>query len=345
MENLRQLKVEAERQGYRLDKYLAVALPEFSRSALQKMIKDGCVKINGKVCNLPRFEVEAEADIEVMVPPPEKSHLTGENIPLDILFEDECLLVINKPAGMVVHPAVGNWSGTVVNALIGRNEDFGCELEDGEMRPGIVHRLDKDTSGCLVIAKTQAAQMALTAAFAERKVKKTYAAIVCGIPRLYTEKIVTMIGRHNVNRKKMSVVDRNGKEAITEFDLLQHGLIDGHPASVLAVRIATGRTHQIRVHLAYKKIPVLGDELYGGHQKIHAERQMLHAWKIKFPHPVTGREMRFKAPWPEDFMELASRLGPIPGQEDDFDADSENITGNDEGRNDGPGPDGNWMVE
>jgi len=336
MDNLKQLKVEAEYQGFRLDKYLATALPEFSRSALQKMIKDGQVTVNGQKCDVPRYEVVAEDAVTVDVPPPEKPHLQGENIPLDILFEDDSVMVINKPAGMVVHPAVGNWTGTVVNALIGRSEEFADLDDSGELRPGIVHRLDKDTSGCLIIAKTAAAQMTLTAAFADRKVKKTYAAIVCGIPRFYTEKIVTLIGRHRTNRKKMAVVDRNGKEAITEFDLLEHGLIDGHPASVLAVRIATGRTHQIRVHLSSKQLPVLGDELYGGHQKIAAPRQMLHAWKIRFPHPVTGKEIRCKAPWPEDFAAVAAQLGPIPGTNDEP-GDSAS------GEPDGPGPDGNWM--
>jgi 23S rRNA pseudouridine1911/1915/1917 synthase len=193
-----------------------------------------------------------------------------------------------------------------------------------------------------VVAKTREAQLQLTRLFAERKIKKTYAAIVCGIPRFYHERIETLIGRHRINRQKMAVVDRNGKEAITEFDLLHHGQIDGAPASVLSVRIFTGRTHQIRVHLAYKKLPILGDLLYGGHQKLSAPRQMLHAWKIRFPHPITGREMTFKAPWPEDFAELASRLGPLPGEEEGAEVETDGEWNGEEQEN-RPGADGNWM--
>ena len=356
MSELRKLTVDPEHQGLRLDKYLALLLPDYSRAWLQKLIKDGKICLSGKPCLVPRTEVRAGEEFIVEIPEPEKTELIGEHIDLPILFEDEVMMVIDKPAGMVVHPAVGNWTGTVVNALVGRDGDFAAELED-ELRPGIVHRLDKDTSGCLIIAKTRQAQIQLTHMFAERKVKKTYAAIVCGIPRYFHERIETLIGRHRVNRQKMEVVDRNGKEAITEFDLLRHGAINGVGASVLSVRIFTGRTHQIRVHLAYKKLPIVGDTLYGGHQKIVAGRQMLHAWKIRFPHPVTGREMTFKAPWPEDFTALAAMVGPLPGDEDRNEADGEDSTKTigsaaaaaDDGDWDGvevdniPDANGNWM--
>jgi len=308
------LVVDEKWQGVRLDKCLAEMLPEHSRSWHQKHIKDGAVRYNGVVCTSARMAVSAGAEIEIDVAEAAPSRLLGEQIELPILFEDEHMLVINKPAGMVVHPGAGNWSGTVVNALLGRDHDFAKRLNNADLRPGIVHRLDKDTSGVLVVAKTEIALLHLTKAFAERKTSKTYATLVCGIPRFYQEKIRTMIGRHPVNRQKMAVVERNGKEAITEYDLLQYGLIDTAPVSFMSVRIMTGRTHQIRVHMAHCKLPVLGDKVYGGHQKLEVERQMLHAWKLKVPHPVNGHMMSFKAPLPPDFEDLLARIVPLPEQ-------------------------------
>lgn len=305
--------VEADSPGARLDKCLADLMPDHSRAWIQKRIKDGAVAINGVPCLNQRTVatpgMTLTIDVSENAPPP----LSGEDIQLPILFEDDAIIVIDKPAGMVVHPAAGNWSGTVVNALIGRDDDFGADMDDEHMRPGIVHRLDKDTSGCLVIAKTRHAQLQLTRAFAERLTSKTYAAIVSGIPKYYNEAIDLPIGRHPVNRKKMAVVERNGKEAHSEYELLDYGRIDDiHPASLLSVKITTGRTHQIRVHLAYKKIPVLGDKLYGGNQKFEAPRQMLHAWKLKIPHPESGHVMSFKSPWPEDFQSIVDRIQPYP---------------------------------
>ncbi len=307
-----QLVIDEARHGARLDKCLAEMLPEHSRSWHQKQIKEGAVSYNRKVCTVARTTVTLGGTIELNPVEEEAPQLRGENIDLPIIYEDEHMLVINKPAGMVVHPAAGNWSGTVVNALIGRNKEFGRGMGAAGMRPGIVHRLDKDTSGVLVVAKTEQAMLKLTRAFAERKTQKSYAALVYGIPKYYKEQIKTLIGRHPVNRKKMAVVDRNGKEAVSEYELMSFGQIDTVPVSMVRVRIFTGRTHQIRVHMAHCKIPVLGDDVYGGRQKLDVERQMLHAWKLKIPHPVTGHLMSFKAPLPEDFEHWLKRIAPLP---------------------------------
>lgn len=298
------LKIGESSSGLRLDQALAALIPDSSRAQLQKAIKSGNVKLNEKTCEVPRAKVEENDRIEINFPEEEEPGLIAENIDLPVLFEDSDLIVIDKPPGIVVHPAAGNWTGTIVNALAGRDSSFADGLPSDDLRPGIVHRLDKDTSGCLVVAKNAESQYKLSKAFAERKVKKTYAALVCGHPSKNTEKIETLIGRHKTNRKKMAVVDRNGKEAVSIYRTIEKGFIDKMPVSLLEVEIQTGRTHQIRVHLAYKKLPVLGDAVYGGKQGFAAERQMLHAWKLTFPHPRTGREMNFESPFPEDFKNL-----------------------------------------
>ena len=237
----------------------------------------------------------------------------GESFCYNILFEDNDLIVIDKPTGIVVHPAAGNWDGTVVNALIGRNDDF-IEKFAGEtdklimQRPGIVHRLDKDTSGCLVIAKNILSRQRLSASFASRNVKKTYSALSYGVPAQNRGKITTLIGRHPINRKKMAVVHKNGKEAITLYKVEKMGIIDGVSVALLNVNILTGRTHQIRVHLAHIKLPVLGDKVYGGNQKLIAPRQMLHAREIVFPHPVTKKSISVTCPYPDDFQYYLNQL-------------------------------------
>ena len=292
--------------GQRLDRWLSVAQPDYSRAYLQKLIKTGKVAVNGKVVTVPRTPVPCPAEISVEIPPEPKRELSAESIGLDIIHEDDAFLVINKPPGLVVHPAAGNWSGTLVNALLGHDADFAGQFPEDESRPGIVHRLDKDTSGCLVVAKNPSSHFKLARLFAARKVKKTYAAIVLGRPKKATEEIRTLIGRHPVNRKKMAVVDRNGREAITIYRLVKSFEIGGIPVSLLEVDILTGRTHQIRVHLAHKQLPVLGDSVYGGHQAITVPRQLLHAWKLEFPHPESGKKLSFTAPFPTDFHALLS---------------------------------------
>lgn len=306
-----QFKIDKEDAGKRLDKCLSDLMPDYSRSWLQKQIKRGKVLCNGNVCESARNPVVIGMTLTVHINEADSEpELIGESIDLPVIYEDEYMLLINKPPDMVVHPAAGNWSGTVVNALLGRDCDFGADLDCDHMRPGIVHRLDKDTSGCLIVAKTRQAMADLMQSFAHRKTKKTYAAIVQGIPEHHTGRIMNKIGRHPVNRKKMAVVERNGKIALTEYELLEYGRIDGIPVSLMRIDILTGRTHQIRVHMASIKLPVLGDTLYGGNQKLPVTRQMLHAWKLCVPHPVSGEEMRFKAEWPEDFQDLVDRIEP-----------------------------------
>jgi 23S rRNA pseudouridine1911/1915/1917 synthase len=310
---LNRLKVEAEDAGKRLDRFLADKMPEHSRSMLQRLLKDGAVTRNGNACTAAKVAVAADEIYEIAIPEPVLSELPlAENIPLPVLFEDDWMLVINKPPGMVVHPGAGNTSGTVVNALLGHCPEL-AEFEDmASERPGIVHRLDKDTSGCLVIAKTPQAMAKLSAAFAERRVRKVYKALVKGIPRQLTETIETNIGRSAGNRQKMAVLlERGGKEAITTYTLAQSGKIGKIAVSLLDVKILTGRTHQIRVHLSYRKLPIIGDTVYGGNQAVAAPRQMLHAWKITLPHPRNGRKFTFTAPIPEDMDELLARMTDV----------------------------------
>ena len=310
MPNL-EFTVAPEESGVRLDRALSRMLPDSSRTFLQKIIKDNCVMCDGKSVDVPRFPVRSGMKIVVNMPEATVSEIpAAEEFDFPILYEDEQMLVINKPAGVVVHPAAGNHEGTVLNALLGRYPQLAEGLAVNN-RPGIVHRLDKDTSGCLVIAKTPEAQFHLGNAFANREVAKTYLTLVRGVLRRTQGEIVTLIGRHPVNRQKMAVVERNGKTAITSYTLLGSGAIGSVQFSLLAVKIATGRTHQIRVHMSHLGFPVLGDQIYGGtRSKVEfAERQLLHAWKIQLPHPGDGRKCSFKADIPEDFRKVLTFSG------------------------------------
>ncbi len=302
--------VPPELHGSRLDACLPKLAPDYSRVQFQQMIQNGELLLNGTPALQKRTPVSVGDRIEFR-PPPEATmtDVVPEEIPLDILYEDDALLVINKSAGMVVHPAAGNYTGTVVNALLGRSKELADEFEDTDpVRPGIVHRLDKDTSGCLVIAKTGIAMRKLTRMFADRQVHKLYAAIVAPAPRVLAGEIKTQIGRHPVNRKKMAVVAKDGRDAVTIFKVAKSGKIGSVSAALLHVRILTGRTHQIRVHMAHYGSPVIGDGTYGGNGRIPAPRQMLHAWKISFLHPLTGEELSFESPFPPDFQEYADRI-------------------------------------
>jgi len=300
------IKVESS-VSERLDKYLPSVFHDYSRTFFQNLIKNGKVKLNG-IAVSAKTQVSNGADIEIVWPEEKVFTIPSpEEFKFDILFEDDDLLVIDKPAGIVVHPAAGNWTGTVVNALVGRDTSFlGSVLEDepdelSSARPGIVHRLDKETSGCLVVAKNIKSRMKLAESFASRRIKKIYKAITYGVPPKNEEKITTLIGRHHINRQKMAVLKWNGKKAVTIYRFVKKWAFDGIDLSLLDVEILTGRTHQIRVHLAYKKCPVLGDKLYGGKQSIEAPRQMLHAWHLGLPHPSTGKLIEIESPIPEDF--------------------------------------------
>ena len=305
-----ELEIPADCAGVRLDRCLSRLIPGSSRAYLQKLIKDGLVTVSGESGPVPpRYPVRPGQHIEVLMPEPPGTIPQAEEFDYPILFEDGAMLVIAKPAGVVVHPAAGNPDGTIVNALLGRYPDFAERFQNVNGRPGIVHRLDKDTSGCLVVAKTPDALFKLGNAFSEHRTQKTYIALVSGAPRQAAGEIINQIGRHPVNRQKMAVVERNGKLAVTRYRTVKTGLLAGVKISLLEVDIRTGRTHQIRVHLASLGVPVLGDRVYGGSRAlaVEAPRQMLHARRITLPHPVTGEDMTFEAPIPEDMADLIAR--------------------------------------
>lgn len=284
--------IQENEAGERLDKILAHRFKDvWSRTYFQYLIDEHLVLLNGEPVK-KRIKPQVGDEVEIQFAATPEIDLSPENIPLDILYEDEHLLAINKPAGMVVHPAPGNWSGTFVNALL-----FHCgNLEIEGLRPGIVHRLDKETSGVLIAAKSLLVQQKLVEAFAARQVYKEYLAICVGNPGEGT--IEEPIGRHPVHRKHMAVV-QGGKKAITHFQTLA----TNGKLSVVKVILATGRTHQIRVHLKHHGTPILGDAIYGNPQvnkQYGAERQLLHAYRLQLKHPITGQVLEFEAPIPED---------------------------------------------
>lgn len=295
----------------RLDKVLLSRHPDFSRSRIEGLVKAGFVSVNGAVASKAGMKVSDGDDIVVEIPPPVPAVPEPEDIPLSVVFEDDDIVVVDKPPGMVVHPAPGHFSGTLVNALLAHCPHLSGV--GGVARPGIVHRLDQDTSGLVVVAKTQAAMDPLARAFAShRDVGKTYLAVVHGRPRLDSGRIENMIGRHPVDRKRMAILERGGKLAVTNWRVLPSpaapaGQPAKHPVSLLECVIETGRTHQIRVHMASLGCPVIGDRTYGkGALDRQLDpvppRQMLHAWKLRLRHPVKGVEMAFEAPPPQDML-------------------------------------------
>lgn len=293
----------AEKPEARLDTWLAEAVPEHSRSRWQSLIKDGRVTVNGAPCKANQ-KIRAGDRAEWTVPEATPAEPQAEDIGLTVLFEDRNMIVINKPAGLVVHPAVGNETGTLVNALLHHCKDL--TGIGGEKRPGIVHRLDKDTSGVMVVAKNEKAMNELARQFKERETAKEYLTIVWGVPYGKRGTIETTIGRHPIHRKKMAVNVRNGREAVSHYEVLE---ALGEAALVL-VKIETGRTHQIRVHMAHIKNPVIGDTVYGRGRAstIKADRQMLHAAKLSLNHPTSGKPMTFEAPLPADMEALLTQL-------------------------------------
>jgi 23S rRNA pseudouridine1911/1915/1917 synthase len=290
-----ELFVPNEHAGLRLDRYLALALPQFSRARLQTLIRAGDVELQGKAAR-PRETVHTGDVVRLSEPPVEEIEAQAEKIPLEVLFEDDDLLVINKPAGLVVHPGAGNQTHTLVNALL--HHCTSLSGIGGKQRPGIVHRLDKETSGCLVVAKNDAAHQHLSRQFADREVKKVYLALVSGTLKRPRGTIEAPIGRHPVQRKKMAVNQARGRVAKTDYRVLQ----SGGGVSLVECAIHSGRTHQIRVHLHHIGHPVVGDSLYG--KKVAGQRQMLHAWKLGFTHPQTNEQLVFEAPIPDDFRRL-----------------------------------------
>lgn len=299
-----ELTVPPAAAGHRLDRFLAGELPHLSRSRVQALIRGGHVHLNRRPAKSAE-SVRAADVVSWEEPAARPTALVAEAMELPILFEDADLLVLDKPVGLVTHPAPGHAAGTLVNALLAH---CGGELSGigGEQRPGIVHRLDKDTSGCLVVAKHDLAHRALAGQFADRTTRKTYLALVRGVPRPASGTIEQPIGRHLVHRQRMAVVPPpRGRSARTDYRLRR--LLPAAGASLVECRLHTGRTHQIRVHLKHLGYPILGDTLYGGPGT--SARQLLHAWTLGFNHPRTGVPLEFRAPLPPDF--LAFGLDPI----------------------------------
>ena len=303
------LHVETSQPKARLDKFLQEHFPETSRGTFQRLIENGDVRVDGqptKATHHPR----ADEAITIEWPEPIAAEALPEDIPLEILFEDDHLLVLNKRAGIVVHPAAGHATGTLVNALLhhckGNLSGIG-----GVARPGIVHRLDKDTSGCIVVAKNDAAHLALSAQFAERTTTKIYHAIVCGQPSNIKYTVKEPLARHPVHRKKIAITP-NGREAYTGFRVLEKL----NHSALMEATLHTGRTHQIRVHLQHLGCPVVGDGVYGGRAArafaqatgYTAPRQMLHAFSLGFDHPASGERLTLEAPLPEDFSKAMEFL-------------------------------------
>ena len=290
----------------RLDKVLLARHPDFSRSRIEGLVKAGFVTVNGVPAEKAGQKVAASDAIDVTIPPPVPAVPEPEDIPLDVVYEDDDIVVVNKPAGLVVHPAPGHGAGTLVNALLHHCPNLSGI--GGVARPGIVHRLDQDTSGLIVVAKSQPAMDGLVKAFAShRNVEKTYLAVCHGRPRLDAGRIENLIGRHPVDRKRMAIVERNGKVAITNWRVRAAGV----RTSLLECRIETGRTHQIRVHLASLGCPIIGDRVYGkGSLDRRLDpvpaRQMLHAWRLALWHPVRNERMSFEAPVPPDMAPYAA---------------------------------------
>jgi len=294
---IRRHRVPPEARGERLDAHLARAFPDLSRARLRQLLEQGRLTVTGRPADKPALRLKGGEEVALDVPPPAPAEPQPQDLPLRVLHEDEDLLVLDKAAGMVVHPAAGHADGTLVNALLHRVKDL--RGVGGELRPGIVHRLDRDTSGCLVVAKHEQALRALQQAFAGRSVHKRYLAIVHGVPRAAKATIDTPYGRHPTQRKKFTGKLKAGKRAVTAYEVVERL---GSDAALLEVELHTGRTHQIRVHLAEAGHPLLGDALYSRRRTEVIGRQALHAWKLDFPHPRTGRRMAFEAPPPEDFQ-------------------------------------------
>lgn len=303
-----EITIDEEMKGTRLDLVLSACLEEFSRSFIQKLFENDRIYVDGEVCREKKLKAKEGSTVAIDIPEPEKLEVEAENIPLDIVYEDEDVLVVNKPAGMVVHPAPGNYTGTLVNALMYHCGDNLSSI-NGVIRPGIVHRIDKDTSGLLMIAKNDKAHASLSQQLADHSLTRKYRAIVYSNIKEDEGTIDKPIGRDPSNRLRNAVTDLNSKNAVTHYRVLERF---GNYTLVEA-QLETGRTHQIRVHMSYIKHPLLGDELYGPTKnknaaKLGAKRQMLHAGVLGFIHPSTGEYIEFESSLPEDFEKVLEKL-------------------------------------
>lgn len=300
---MEEIRFISENEGNRIDAWLSGSLGNYSRSYIQKLITDGLVFVNNKSVK-SNYKVKFNDEVLVKIPEPEKLDVVPEKIDVKVLYEDDDIIVVDKPKGMVVHPAAGNYSGTLVNALM---DYCGDSLSDinGVIRPGIVHRIDKDTSGVLVIAKSNAAHERLSEKLKVHDIKRIYVAVVDGVIREDSGKIDAPIGRHPVERKKMAVSTKSGRKAVTHFKVLERF----KDATYIEVRLETGRTHQIRVHMSYIGFPIIGDEVYGRRkQKYDVKGQALHAKILGFEHPLKNEYMEFEAGLPEYFVKLLDEL-------------------------------------
>ena len=321
----RQYEVEAATSGQRLDQALTHYAEDLSRTRIQALIQAGAVQLNNQPCTLPKTRVRHGDWVQITLPPAEPTRLEAEPIPLDIVYEDDALLVVNKPAGLVVHPAPGHSGGTLVNGLL---HYCGAAFTGigGVERPGIVHRLDKDTSGLLVVAKTEAALTALAAQFAQHQVARRYRALVWGLPKPLTGRIDAPIGRHRSQRQRMAVV-RQGKEAVTHYQVVQP-FLEGAVTEV-SCKLETGRTHQIRAHLSHSGHAVLADPLYGTQRGARISAlpetaraalaampgQALHAEQLGFTHPDGDRWLDWEAPPPQAYLDLRGALAAARSEE------------------------------
>ena len=297
------IDVTQDFEGERIDKYLSRLVTDSSRSAIQKLIESGSVKVNGSQVS-KNYKVSADDEILMLQGELKTLDAEPENIPLDIVYEDSDLLVVNKPRGMVVHPAPGNYSGTLVNALLYHCKDSLSGI-NGVLRPGIVHRIDKDTSGLLIVAKNDKAHIGLAEQIKEHSFTREYNAVVCGHLKEYEGTVCAPIGRNPKDRKKMCVTENNSKNAVTHYKVINE--YEGY--SHISLRLETGRTHQIRVHMAYIGHPVAGDFVYGNDKKsAYLNGQCLHAIKIGFVHPITNEYLEFNSELPDYFKEFLNRL-------------------------------------
>ncbi|MEM8648341.1 MAG: RluA family pseudouridine synthase [Pseudomonadota bacterium] len=323
--NVRTFTVSDEEAGDRIDRYLSLKLEDLSRSRFKALVKEGQAAANGVKILEPNYRVKQGEQISIVIPEPEDPVPKPENIPLTVVYEDDDVIVIDKPAGMVVHPAAGNWSGTLVNALIAHCGDSISGV-GGVRRPGIVHRLDKETTGLMVVAKNDRAHAGLSEQFAahgrDGRMFRRYQALVWGVPERKKGTVEAPLGRKQANRQKMAVLKEGaGKHAVTHYEVLQV-LSESARASLIACILETGRTHQIRVHMAHIGHPLLGDAVYGAHFAASARtlsdgaqarladlgRQALHAGELGFEHPLSGQEMRFQSPLPDDMAALLTAL-------------------------------------
>jgi len=288
----------AKQENIRLDRYIAEKYQELSRTMIQKLIENGDIQVNGSKKKIS-YKVQLEDKISINIPEAKEIDLKPQEIPIEVVYEDKDIIVVNKPKGLVVHPANGNPDGTLVNAIMAMCKESLSGI-GGELRPGIVHRLDKDTSGLLIIAKNDRAHINMSNQIKNREVKKIYIALVRGIVPEDEATIDMPIGRSTKDRKKMAVV-KNGKQAVTHFKVIKR-----YPKyTLLEIKIDTGRTHQIRVHMAEIGHPVIGDAIYSnGKNNFGVEGQMLHAKSLEFKHPITGKQMHLEAELPEYFKHI-----------------------------------------